>query len=398
MILSKSKIDSFIETTKKVFQRCRAPVKNGIGFYASSPDSQYPYVYIRDLSLTLNALAELHDYYSAKECCKCLLSFQQKSGEWLQKYTPGGVRKDDIIQEDNTPLAVWAILSYVLHAHDLGFAQEIKKSILGACEFIEKNNFDPKFELVRSHTSIHESEINNGYEIWNNSVTVKALLLTGKLYGINKFITLANKIKESIKKNLTDNGRLIRRLKINGKVDLMPDIILLSPYYFDIFNDKKLLKETLKVVEKLKDPNIHGYHRYLYTSNQKGIVTLFPGPWVFYTAWVAQMYFKLGMKSKAEKNVAWVFDKLQDSGLPEHVITSQTFFRYKSSQIKRFRKLQKVRELKEYAAAGFNEIEKMELIAKKKKIVPYSTPTLWSHIETLRVLKMLGYIREFRAF
>ncbi|MFH1849063.1 MAG: hypothetical protein ABH879_02655 [archaeon] len=392
MVLT-SRIQSFLKITRRVFSRCRAEVKGGLAFYASPPDSQYPYIYTRDLSIALNLLSELSDYSSAKACCEALISFQ--SGGWVQKYSAEGKRKDDIVQEDNTPLAVWAILSYVTASGDADYGRRVERLVTRACDLVCGNL--GKSGLVRSHTSIHESEINNGYELWNNSASARALELAGQVYGIERHSRSAGLIKGAIATKLVRNGKLIRRVRMNGTPDLMPDVMLLAPFYFGIMGDRRLLKNALEAVERLRDP-MGGYHRYPPESRQKGIVTLFPGPWVFYTAWVAQMYFALGMRARAEDNLDWIFRMMTPQGLPEHVISSETFFRCKAEQLRRLKRLEAVRELKEYVAAGYTGIDRMELIAAKGRIVPYSVPTLWSHVETLRALKAGGYIKRFKAF
>lgn len=417
------KIDEFLKATQKAFKFCSVRTKTGLAFYASDPKGRYPWIFPRDLACIANSLLELGDIDKVKRICLFLLSIQsKKDGHWDRRYTKRGEAIKETIQEDNTPLALWIILSYIKKAKDVAFFKKIRPRLKKGFYWIENYNKDSlsKLGLVYSHYSIHEAfsnlnplnpkeYVNEGYEIWNNSVTARAFFLMGELSKEEKYNKIAKRIKIGIGKYLVKRGRFLRRLNNGLKPDFSPDMITLSPLYFDLFSKKERVKgltfaqiisNTISYLyQNLWDKTFGGFFRYptyLYLEKNpkySGIVDhKVPGRWIFYTGWMAQAHFKLNQKKKALKLISWILNIGKNGLLSESVVLKNDFQKYRQ---KEWEYHQVVKD-GEFLKIAKKSLGKMEKQAQKNKILYYIMPLLWSHAETLRALKMANLIKEFK--
>lgn len=416
-------LPEFLEGSKEVFEICRADTEHGQGFFASDPEKRYPWIYPRDTACLINGLVDLGDYDTAKGCCEYLLSCQLENGQWVQRYTEGSERADVKQEEDGASLATWAILTYIEKSGDKDFAEQVQPNLERAVSWIEEEARDEleKYGLVHSHASIHEAIdcrtnefVNLGFEIWNNSVTAKALEMMGKTYNDKHASDLAEKIKRGIKQHLVVDGRFIRRLTDNGEQDQAPDMMMLAPSYFNLFERDELIdgKNTFEnlvnntlenISENLEDKNLGGFRRFPgmdyrdQHSEYKGIVDpLLPGPWIHFTAWVAQVYVKQGEREKASEIVKWILKQSENGQLPEHLVDSQVFHKYYKEEIEYHKRTKKDGSAKD-KAVGNLETMAGNLEDNKTASVEYCKPLLWAHIETLRALKLLDHIEEFKV-
>jgi len=408
----KEKIPQFLTDTSEVFDICRAPVEVGIAFYASDPKTRYPWIYSRDFSCLIHGLAELKDFQSAKEGCRFLLSCQLENGQWVQRYDEKRERKDAKVQEDCTPLSIWAILSYIRESEDLEFAKEVEPQLRKAANHIEDENIEnlKKYSLVHSTTSLHEAfdpetkePINKGFEVWNNSVTVKAFELLDEVYHDQHFRGLAEQIESGIKTQLVNEGRFIRRLTDNGKKDLAPDIMSLAPTYFGIFDEpemQEINKNTIDYLyENLWDKELGGMRRLPgydceeeHPGYQGTLDPLLPGPWIFYTAWLAQDYIKVGNRERGIEILYWILDQRQQGKLAEHLVSKENFIKYGNREREYHEATKKGQPLE----SAFKNLDLMAEQVKIQDKLNYSWPLAWSHLETLRALNVAGLISEFK--
>jgi|GEM_PF-1559106 len=418
----REELPEFLAGTQEVFKICRAKTSIGEAFFASDPEKRFPWIYPRDASCLINGLVELGDYGTAKQCCRYLLSCQLESGQWVQRYTAEGERADAKPEQDGASLVMWSVMKYIERSGDTEFAQEVWPQIEKGLDWIEQEGRDglEKYGLVHSQASINEAidsrtgeYVNQGYETWNNSVTAKALEMIGRQYNNERASSLSQTIKDGISKHLILDGKIIRRLKDNEERDEAPDFISLSPMYFDVFGQDEVLDGThtfreiaANTVEylraNLEDHDIGGIRRFPgmdYRDEHpeyKGIVDpLLPGPWVHPTAWLAQTYAKMGERKKALELVRWIFDQAEDGRLPEHLVSKGVFAKYHQEEID-YHKSTKTGESRDRAVAN---VERMvgQLEADDNLAVEYVRPLLWAHIETLRVLKMLGDVDGFKV-
>jgi len=374
-----STIKSFIQATKNVFEQQSVWNKD---LLIVKVNEDYPYVYTRDLSILIKFLIENDEKYFAKSAIDFLMKCQLNNGEWVQRYNDISIRQEDKLQEDNTPLALWALLSFIDEYDEYDVYNKYKIEISKGLNWIE-SNLNDKNNLLYSHSSNHEDGINEGFELWTNSVLARVFYLSSKIIGENKYNDLYNKVYDSILKNLTFDDRFIRKIDKKGNKYFEADIILLSPFYFDILDcNDILLKNSIKKIEKeLYDNNLGGYWRY-----EDDVY--FPGPWIIYSAIIAQYYYNVGDKNKGDEIISWIFKHDDNGELPEHLVSEKQFNKYKDHQIKRAKSM----PIEKMKKARINAIKNLESTFENSNIAYYAQPILWSHIETARALKDGGYI------
>jgi len=419
MSITSAKIEKFVEASKRVFNLCRVENELGIAFFASDPNLRYPWIYIRDFSCLINGFSKLGDFKTAKRCCEFLLNIQAQDGQWFQKYDNLGERKDiekekSIIQEDNTPLALWAILSYIYESSDEEFKDKNKEKIEKSLSWIEAYHQKSlkKIGLVYSTTSIHQTPgFNQGYEIWHNSLAVKVFLLAGKIYNNDHYKELADCVRENISEKLVIDNRFIRRLDDNKEPDLAPDIIIISPAHFNIFtqgdlinkklNFSEVIKNSLKYLEeKLFDKEMGGFFRYPNEITKKWHPKenwtindpLVPGPYLITTSFVIQLYWQLRKENKADKLLDWMLDQTVDGQLSEHLTSRERFFLYREKELGYMLEHKKDKKYLEGVKKNFESLEKE---AEKSEVLHYVLPFPWAQMEGLKCLKAGGYINKF---
>jgi len=364
---------------------------DGLGFLASPPEGKYPFIYTRDFAVAIVALSEVGDWATARRACDFLLACQQESGEWLQRYDELAGSQTRVIQEDNTPLAVWALLTYTTTSGDQGFEDSIRSKVLKATEFMLCNTLHPHAYLAITHTSIHETEVSEGFEIWNTCAHIKALQMAAEVYKVAEYERYAALVNLSLDNLLTWEGRFLRRLDRHGNPDLRADITLLAPSYFGLRpSDDSTVRGSAALIERiLKDPELGGYTRYLTYSELE--TTVPPGPWFFYTAWMAQYYYALGDRERGDEILKWIMVNSKDFYLPETLTTRSRWERCKDI----FRSRLEGKKSARYRAALRREFERLEEQVKERETIYGVLPLLWSHVETLRALQVGGYIRGF---
>jgi GH15 family glucan-1,4-alpha-glucosidase len=396
--MDEATLTKFLVATRDVFRRCSVFYEGGLGLLASPPEGKYPFVYTRDFAVAIVALSELGDYCTAKRACSFLLACQLPTGEWVQRYDDHARRQDAVVQEDNTALAVWALLTYANLSGDTGLKDAIKGPVLAAAAFMAQNTLHLHVYLAITHTSIHETAVSEGFEIWNSCAHARAFRLVAETYDIAEYGRYADLMERAITNLLTHDGRFLRRLDPHGNPDLRADITLLAPFYFNLYPpDDPTVKKSVALIERvLKDPELGGYTRYLAYS--KAEMSVLPGPWFFYTAWMARYYYLAGDKGKGDEIIAWIMAHSKDFYLPEHLLSRPRWQRYKGLYAKRIEAMTDER----CRAARRREYENLVRQAKVQRIslevseVLYGVlPLLWSHVETLRALQAGGYIEKF---
>lgn len=414
------KIQKILSASQEVFKTCRIDNELGTAFCASDPKKRYPWIYTRDFSAIIAGLSELGDFETAKKCCDFLLNIQDDDGQWHQKYDAKGKVKNieytkPILQEDNTPLAVWSILNYAKESKDREFQETVKPKIAKALEWVQDHHTPhiKKTGLVYSTTSIHQTPLyNQGYELWHNSLAVKVFMLFGEIYNDEKSLEIAESLKENIGQKLVTDNRFIRKMDDNLQNDFTPDIIMLSPAYFKIFEPeeqvgnglsyKEIMSNTLKFLEpKLRDPEMGGFWRYpnfVYRElhpEYKGEMTdpLVPGPYFIASSMAARAYDSIGDKSKLKEIVEWMAGHNKDGQFPEHLTTRERFEKYKGKEMAYMAERKKDPV---YLKGVQSNFEAMKEEAEKKEILNYSLPLCWAQIEVLKLLKLTKAIKGFK--
>jgi GH15 family glucan-1,4-alpha-glucosidase len=357
-------------------------LKNG-GITATPKEGGYPFVYTRDgviISKALNRAGMVEEserfYYFMKKFTKI-----EDYGEVFQRYNLNGLpsvtRKN---QNDNEGLLLHGIYDTYQFNKDKSFLQEMWPVINDVVGLIKK--YSRKKGLVKTERSIHEFyRLENGYELWANCACCRGLRDASeiaKLLGYEKqskdWKLMHDKLLTNIKNKLFDkkNGLFMK----NPKYKEIPDISQLAPFYFEIIDNKMLLKKTLKYVEEhLTNKEIGGMRRFRRFEICKDWhwYTGGSGSWFPFTIWMAKFYKKIVNEKKYKEYMNWVKEvaKINGNKLPEHIAIEPEYHLWKDHEI-------------EFNQRIINAMKKTESSMKKfrnEKIAFWANPLGWSHAE-----------------
>lgn len=312
---------------------------------ATPPGSRYPYVYPRDLA----AIARAFDRIDAKGTIATrmlegasafLLATQGLDGGWGQRYDLDAKDQSIYKQEDNTAHAVAVLARDIRHhrrdgksaPHEAESLEAIRRGLAHA----RSNIYRKGINLYYSTTSIHESALERGYTLWTNGayrdayrLAVEAARLTGDERQAAIWEDQQLRLDENIRRHFVQDGQWIRALTAEGRFDRRPDVTLLSPYYFLFEHLAPAESETSaqRVERELWDPDLGLLQRYLPFREDPDVhLHAGNGPWLAYTAWLAQRHAKHGRTKRAEEILALI-ERLAtaDGALPEHVSTRERY-------------------------------------------------------------------------
>jgi GH15 family glucan-1,4-alpha-glucosidase len=398
--IAQEELDRFLQVSRDVFRRAGVASARGRAIYATPPTGTRPYVYTRDLALTIVGLCELDALDAARDFCRFLLRVQGQDGSWVQRYDAEGRGAQAVEQEDPTALAVWALLTYVKAAGDDTLVEVARDPIERATRYTVERTLNPYLYLIETTTSIHESDVSAGYEIWNNCAHAAAFALAHRVYGGERYRRLALMIRRAIGLLMVQDNRFLRRLDPRGYPDPRPDVTMMAPFYFGLWSPtERAVMNSAEVIERaLWNVEIGGYIRYLpYSASER---TMVPGPWPHFTAWMAQYHYAIGNQDRAEAIMRWLFDNAVDGQLPETLVPAASLRRYAGEVRQTLDAVEGAARLR--AGNGprsrlFDELDRMEHAARTAEIVPSNVPYVWAHVETLRALKRGGYVERWEV-
>jgi len=415
-----------------IIEKCTIPSdKYGKLLLASPPDSRYPYVYPRDTSCAVQLFRRLsgsgYEYDVAAEAfdiMKSMAHFMKDAlsdnGCWGQRYSLWGEDKSIYKQEDNVAHGVSIICNYLLTEKylnkDIDDLNEFLECINSVLEYAGKNLYEKELNLLHSTTSIHESAMEEGYTCWVNFSFLYAYSLASEVHSLldEKNIISADHLSfrkqflYSVSELFMSGERYIRRITPEGNVDLRPDFTLLSPFYYGFLHYKKEMKNSIQYIEKqLWDPELGMIMRYLpFYKDFSTHVHAGNGPWLQYTAILAQYHFWEGNTKRGDELLA-IIDKYKDEkgDIPEHLSTIRRFDEFMEREWKtgidfdkEFYKpillegldFNKILEEANNMMRSYDETQnrctfKDESI-KDGGFIQFSKPLMWSHVEYARAL------------
>jgi GH15 family glucan-1,4-alpha-glucosidase len=400
--IAQDELEAFLQVTRDVFRRATAASPRGRALLATPPTGKYPYVYTRDLAITIAALCELDSLDVAREYCRFLLRVQAANGSWVQRYDAEGRASQAAPQEDATALAVWALLTYVKAANDETLAEVAREPIERATAYTLENTLNSYLYLVETTSSIHESAVSHGYEIWNNCAHAAAFALCHRVYGGEQYRRLALMIRRAIGLLMVQDNRFLRRLDPHGYPDPRPDVTMMAPFYFSLWSPtERAVLNSAEVIERaLWNVEIGGYIRYLPYSPTERLAL--PGPYPHFTAWMAQYHYAIGNQDRAEAIMRWLFDNGTDGMLPENVVPRASVRRFASELRSGIDETARTSRMSLSAAEEIRtrrhtELDGLLSAARSTEIVRPNTPYLWAHVETLRALRRGGYVGRWEV-
>jgi GH15 family glucan-1,4-alpha-glucosidase len=417
----------------EIITKCSIKTKLGTVLLATILESRYPYVYPRDSACAANLFRQMVEndidpngdaFNLLKGLAKFISFVQDESGEWVQRYGLNGQKKAIYIQEDNTAYGGIILSHYLLSCHyrqeepvELqDYLNKIKKGI----QFAIQHFYREEIFLFFSTTSVHESAIEKGYSIWVNHVYILLFNLMAQLtrkYDLKGFFAEELSFKcrfcQSVHRRFVLNDRFVRRITKDGTFDLRPDITIMSPVYFQCKEDHcdscvldenpKIITNSINfVVDNLWDPELGMLQRYLpFTEDIETHIHAGNGPWVQYTAMLAQYYYREGEVEKGDTILKQI-DKYRtaEGYIPEHLSTKKRFEEFISLEWEVGLDAEKefhpdilipnlsydfiVEELF-FMKKSYDQI-RIAIDKEKKEIIHFAVPLMWSHVEYARAL------------
>lgn len=325
--------------------------KYGPLLLASPPESRYPYVYPRDSNCAtqlFRRLAGSRNNYDAGpkayEIMEAMAHFMKDvispEGDWGQRYSLKGESKGIYKQEDNIAHGIAIVCNYLLTAKrlkkEIRDLEELLECIDRALKCAMKRHYTKELNLFHSTTSIHESDMEEGYTCWVNLSYLYALSLAvevsdemdDKNIVSRLFIEFRRHFLHSVNELFMSGSRYVRRIDPRGHIDLRPDFTMLSPFYFGFLHYHTEMENSVRFIEKqLWDPALGMLMRYLPFYKDFGThIHAGNGPWTQYTAILAQFHYWNGNQARGDELLGRI-DKYrdEDGGIPEHLSTARRF-------------------------------------------------------------------------
>lgn len=425
------KLNDELKFHLSVITKCSVNIdKYGPVLLSSPPDKRYPYFYPRDVACAAQLLRRLaiSDYDVCDQAftllkanAEFIADAQREDGYWGQRYALSGEEKSIYRQEDNIAHGISIICNYLLASLERG--EEVKEldrllSIIGrALEYAFSNFYKKELHLFYSTTSIHESSMEQGFTLWVNFSYLYAFALTEEVVkkyhkrGIisSSSIKFKKHFRHSVGGLFTWSDRYVRRFTSDGQIDIRPDFTLLTPFYYGFasLNLDELKKGVYFLEKQLLDPELGMIMRYL--PFEKDFCThthAGNGPWLQYTAILAQYHFIYGNPTKGDELLETISHYTNPKGeIPEHLSTCKRFEGFMEREwqtgvdfAKEFHKDILLEDLKfdnileeaNNMRRSYSETEKKCMIdvdtMDEGGYTEFCTPLMWSHVEFARAL------------
>ncbi|MDA2924240.1 hypothetical protein MYX65_06225, partial [Acidobacteria bacterium AH-259-L09] len=326
-----NRLNDQLSDQMQIISKCTVPSKKyGRLLLASPRESRYPYIYPRDTSCAVQFFRRVagsdHDYDAGPQAFELMQSMAHfikdvasNSGQWGQRYNLEGEDKSIYKQEDNVAHGISILSNYLLTARRLekeiddlegGYTCWVNFSFLYAFSLADEvdKTLDEKGIISRSHLNFRKHFL----------YSVSELFMSGQRY--------------------------VRRIDPKGSMDMRPDFTLLSPFYYGFSHYKTELTNSVKFLEKqLSDPELGMIMRYLpFHDDFATHVHAGNGPWLQYTAILAQFHFWSGNTKRGDELLRTIDQYKNENGeIPEHLSTCKRFEEFMERQWKTGRDFEK---------------------------------------------------------
>ncbi|MDB5058888.1 MAG: hypothetical protein JWO59_2360 [Chloroflexi bacterium] len=354
-----SETDAAIWRDLDVIELCAIETAKGKAVCATPRGSRYPYVYPRDNAQCARALGKLVTYSKSREIidraftlleeiARYLLAVQRQDGYWGQRYDVEGNDRAIYRQEDNIALGMSALLDYLYAAEWLEripeWAPQIRHAVEAAAAYAIEHHYRSEINLFYGTTSIHESRMVQGYDIWTNFAYLRAFTrafhVSSGWGGFNDWFPtikqFCRQFEDAVFRIFIHDDKYVRRIDPQGMYDERPDFIMLSPFYFGFLNrNAEVQKATAgAIAEELWDPELGGLQRYLpYTEDFTCHTHSGAGPWLDYTAVLAQYKYVVGLGSEGDAIMDLIESYRTEEGyISEHLTTPRRFRHFYATQ------------------------------------------------------------------
>ncbi|MDA2926967.1 hypothetical protein MYX78_07000, partial [Acidobacteria bacterium AH-259-G07] len=352
----------------QIISKCTVPSKKyGHLLLASPRESRYPYIYPRDTSCAVQFFRRVagsdHDYDAGPQAFELMQSMAHfikdvasNSGQWGQRYNLEGEDKSIYKQEDNVAHGISILSNYLLTARrlekEIDDLEGFLSCIDNALRYSLENFYHQELNLFHSTTAIHESSLEGGYTCWVNFSFLYAFSLVDEVdktldeKGIisRSHLNFRKHFLYSVSELFMSGQRYVRRIDPKGSMDMRPDFTLLSPFYYGFLHYKTELTNSVNFLEKqLCDPELGMIMRYLpFHDDFATHVHAGNGPWLQYTAILAQFHFWSGNTKRGDELLRTIDQYKNENGeIPEHLSTCKRFEEFMERQWKTGRDFEK---------------------------------------------------------
>jgi GH15 family glucan-1,4-alpha-glucosidase len=427
-----TRLNDDISRHMDIIMRCTSvSEKYGRLLLASPPESRYPYVYTRDSSCAVQLLRRLagsaHGYDAAETAygiMKSMARFMKDTispeGSWGQRYSIEGENKSIYRQEDNVAHGISIICNYLLTAEYLKRDIEDLESFLACVDralgYGRRALYEEELNLFYSTTAIHESAMEQGYTCWVNFSFLYAFSLAKEVADkidekniiSSEHLSFRERFLYSVSELFMSGNRYVRRTDPSGAMDMRPDFTLLSPFYYGFLHYKEQMENSVTFIEKqLWDNELGMIMRYLpYYRDFSTHVHAGNGPWLQYSAVLAQYHYWSGNVKRGDELLAIIDSYRSDAGeIPEHLSTPRRFEEFMEREWKTgidFQKefykdilldnieFNKILEEANNMHRSYEACSKRRMFRKDKKpgegYIQFASPLMWSHAEYARAL------------
>jgi len=242
--------------------------------------------------------------------------------------------------------------------------------------------------LVQTNCSVHENQsLEEGFEIWANSASVKGLLHASIIAAnlghhelSHDWSAEARRLWRRIRERLYDqkSGLFLKNLRTDGTLVDAPDVAQLAPFYFGLCQDDEILKRTLRHLrETLWNAKIGGLNRFRDFEVVKDWHWYTGGTgasWPLFTLWMARFYRRVGDVASMESCLRFIrAASTPDLEIPEKVAPMKGYLEWRENEV----------EYNERVTNGINRAESIPLST--PGYVAWACPLGWSHAEYLRL-------------
>ncbi len=345
-------LDEQLSLHMDFIEQCATDDSEGRRVLLATPtENRYPYVYPRDCSCAAQLFRRLVGSkagYSAGPRAYALLEdmagfirrVQAEDGSWGQRYALDGTSRAIYVQEDNVAHGISILCNYLLTAHRLekepqdlpGCLEAVNRGLAHALDAV----YDREIDLFRSTTSLHESALESGYTLWVNLSFLFAFSLADEVdakldadgHIEQRHLDFRERFLYTVNELFMDGDRYVRRIAPDGSMDHRPDVSLLSPYYYGFLHYQDALRRSVeRMTKQLWDPELGMVQRYLPFKDDPAVhIHAGSGPWMNYTAMLAQFYFWEGQREKGDGLLETIDRyRTEEGAIPEHLSTCGRF-------------------------------------------------------------------------
>jgi len=308
--------DGFVRKSIEIISRLQE--EDG-GILATQSDDAYPFVYPRDASVMTIAL-NMHGFQvRSMKFYHYLNQVRRRDGEIYQRYNKGMPYVTRKREADVTPMVIQGVCDTYMASGDRGFLESMWELVAQGASFIV-NGVDAVTGLVHTNCSVHENvTLEEGFEIWANSASVKGLLDASKMASTlghpepaQKWLEEARRLWGRILEHLYDeeSGLFVKNLRADGTLVNAPDVAQLAPFYFGLSQDTKTLERTLRhLKDTLWNARVGGVNRFRDFEVVKDWHWYTGGTgasWPLFTLWMARFYRRLGDLDSTEECIRFI--------------------------------------------------------------------------------------------